>query len=64
MQTATISIVYPSKLGHTKQAAKLLADTLQLGEASVHVISVDVRQRGESRLIMLDLIFTKNFLRI
>ena len=40
MQTATISIVYHSRFGHTKQAVKLLANSLRLGEATVHVFSV------------------------
>ena len=40
MQTATISIVYHSRFGHTKGVANLLADHFRLGEASVHVIPV------------------------
>lgn len=37
MQTATISIVYHSRHGHTAQAARLLADFLQSEYAIVHV---------------------------
>jgi flavodoxin len=41
MQTATISIVYHSRLWHTAQAARLLGNFLRSNQVVVHVINVD-----------------------
>ena len=41
MQQVTISIVYHSGQGHTKQIAEILAENLQSGFSFVNLISVD-----------------------
>jgi multimeric flavodoxin WrbA len=58
MQTAIISIIYHSRLGHTKQAAELLASFLHTRQVIVHIINVDdVKERWQELLDSDTLVF-------